>query len=92
MVPRCSSCYFSILAMKPGFFCVWIFLVFHGRSCSWTFGERPVYRNTIMREKFVSRRGGLSVRVWEFAAKWVETLETPVGCWVFQGPCLQPWR
>ena len=32
IVPRCSSCCFSILAMKPGFLCVWIFVVFHGRS------------------------------------------------------------
>ena len=32
IVPRCSSCCFSILAMNPGFLCVWIFVVFHGRS------------------------------------------------------------
>ena len=73
IVPRCSSCCFSILAMKPGFLCVWIFVVFHELlshtlpmsesptthgSTPWDlWGFRPVYRNTIMREKFVSRPG-----------------------------------
>ena len=90
IVPRCSSCCFSILAMKPGFLCVWIFVVFH-KHLSHTlpmsesptthrsthldlWGFRPVYRNTIMREKFVSRPGSrLSFRGWVFLdqLRWV---------------------